>query len=409
MNDRTIYIAGQLFFLTVLFVVNTLSARVLGPERMGVWNLVNLVAEYGFIATLGIISGMAREIPLNLGRADRIEVARVTLGSFAMLGVINLLLIALAAILFRLDDGFSSYYVMGILLLVCRIMNSYTYILIRSWQHFSFLGVQQLVMGGVQILCLLIFLWSSSISALLLITVIPLLAGSLFAARYLPSLRNIRFDAGVAVRLIAEGFPIYMAALLYSFFVTTDRLLITRYLGVKSLGLYTPALIAVSIIALAPTFVANIMYPKLTELFGRTGNYAQLQPSVRLMMIVNVASTFCLAIVLFLSFKLLIIPRFLPEYSAGLYPMGILLLAAIVSSVGHGYGDLFNATGRQRVFLVNVACGLAVNVAAGYLLLRYSGMELMSVSLGTLIAVTVYSILQVVTAKRVLNEQMQSA
>lgn len=404
MNDKTIYISGQLFYLLTLFILNTVSARLLGPVQMGIWNLVNLIAEYGFIATLGTINGMAREIPLGIGREDLRDVENVTFNALiANVSIVTLLLVG--SIFFNYwANSNTIFYVMGILLLISRVMNSFAYILIRSWQNFTYLGVQQLSIGIVQLLCLLFLLWYQSLSAVLVMTVIPLFAGSFFSLKYLRGLRGPKLDFKVMGRLISNGFPIYIIGLLFSLFATTDRLLITSFLGVKALGLYTPAIIAVSIISLAPTFVANIMYPKLTVMYGRTNNYVQIKPYLRKMMAINVSSTLLLSVALFIGFKLVIIPYLLPDYAAGLYPMGIQLLAAIVASLGHGYGDFFNAIGKQRIFLINVICGLVVNAATGFLLLRYVKLELMSVSLGTLFAVMVYSRLQVLSARKVLNE-----
>lgn len=403
MNDKTIYIFGQLFFLSALFIFNTVTARLLGPVQMGIWNLVNLIAEYGFVATLGVINGMAREVPLGIGRDDLRDVERVTFNTIIVCVSLIAVLLTVALSIYGVSNR-KLFYVMGICLLASRIINSFTYILVRSWQHFTLLGVQQLCMGVLQFFCLLIFLWAQSLQAVLVITLIPLLGGSVFAFKYLKNLRGTRFDHNVVARLITTGFPIYMTGLLYALFATTDRLLISSYLGVKQLGLYTPAMMAVSIISLAPTFVANIIYPKLTELFGRTNNYNQLKPLLRKMLAINVTSTLLFSVALFLAFKLVIIPYFLPEYEVGLYPMAVLLGAAIVSSVGHGFGDFFNAIGKQRIYLNNVVCGLLVNVVAGYLLLNYTRLELMSVTLGTLIAVVVYSMLQVVSARRVFHE-----
>lgn len=404
MNDKTIYISGQLFFLLALFILNTVSARLLGPAQMGIWNLVNLIAEYGFVASLGIINGMGREIPLGIGRGDSRDVDRVTFNAlFTSISVVMVLLVA-ASFIYDESSSRSMYYTMGIFLLASRIMNSFTYILIRSWQHFIFLGMQQFVMGGLQFACLLLLFWYRNLPAVLIITMIPLLAGSLFALKYVPNLHSDQLDFKVVGRLVSTGFPIYLVGIIYSLFATTDRILITSCLGVKQLGLYTPAMIAVSIISLVPTFVANIMYPKLTQIYGRTNNYEQMKPCLRKMIQVNVLSTLLLSVILYLAFKLVVIPYFLTEYAIALYPMATLLVAAVVSSVGHGFGDFFNAIGKQRIYLVNVSCALVINVAAGFLLIRLTRLELMSVSLGTLIAVIFYSTMQVISARKVLND-----
>lgn len=405
MNDKAIYITGQLFFLGALFIFNTVAARLLGPEQMGIWNLVNLIAEYGFIVTIGIINGMAREIPLSIGKEDYRDVESVTGNSLTILASVVVMLLGVAIFIYDDTNTRTLYYVMGICLLVTRIMNSFAYILIRSWQQFTYLGAQQLLMGVVQFCCLLLFLRAQNLPTVFAITVIPLLVGSGFAVKYLRHFRSMHYDPKVLVKLISTGFPIYMIGLLYSLFGTTDRLLITSYLGVKPLGLYTPAMIAVSIISLAPTFVANIMYPKLTEMYGRTNNYTQLKPFLRRMLQVNIISTLFLSLVIFLAFQLVIIPYFLPEYAVALYPMGILLLGAIVSSVGHGFGDFFNAIGKQRVYLINVICALMVNIIAGVLMLHFTRLEMVGVTLGTLVAVVVYSTLQVVSARKIFDEK----
>src|SRR6185369_15797553 len=405
--EKTIFIflVGQGCFVASAFLFNAVAARCLGPHEMGIWSLINLIAEYGMIVTCGVVNGMGREVPYLTGRGDLHATNSVVATTFKIVFLICCALFLVALSWTFLAFPYLYPVVLGITLLISRIIFSFSYILIRSCQDFSLLGLQQFTIGLIQAAGLLLVWQVRSVPAVLFGTVASLLCGAVFCKKFLVNARSAAYSTAAAKQLVRIGMPIFLVGIIYALFLSTDRVLIAKFLGVTKLGLYTPAIMAVGVTSLVPNIVSNVMYPKMAELYGKTESLLPLIPLVRKIMMINVLLTIVLAGLFLSIFNYIVIPFFLTDYAAAVPAMIIILIASIISTIGLSLGDLFNVLGVQRAFLTNISIATVVNFITGGLLLLTTGLELVGVSIGTLSAFMVFSGLQLVTYQRLLREQ----
>ena len=390
---HAVYVIGQLGLTGAIFVFNVVVARLLGPEQTGVWQTAVLVATYGTVLTLGTVNGMGREIPFHTGQKD-LEARSESIATVARVLLLVSVLPAACALTIGLSAAVPEWLLLGAALLVARLFNTFSLMLLRSMQDYTRLGFHQGSTGALLLVGLCWVWWQPTLGAVLGAMLIALMTVSGFAHPYLilkPASWS-RFRA-----LVQIGLPIMLAGVLFGLLTSVDRFLILGLLGTEELGLYTPAIMALGVIVIAPSLISNIMYPRLAQEFGRTGSVECLIPMVNRLLWLNIGSTWPVAAVLVVTFYLFVIPVILPDYTEASVPMAIVFGSAIFLPVAQSFGDLFNVIGLQRRYLRNMAIGFVGNAVAGYFLAGPMGWGLEGVAVGTVIGTALFTLSQWLT------------
>lgn len=99
--------AARAIGLAVGLVLTSVVVRHLGPEQFGIWALINSVAQYGSLPTIGIPEGISRHVAYDMG-AGRPEQAYKTImsGCIALSAVGLLVMVAIVALSSPLADFF---------------------------------------------------------------------------------------------------------------------------------------------------------------------------------------------------------------------------------------------------------------------------------------------------------------
>lgn len=391
-NDRYFYAVGQLFLLGSSFLFNLMAAKLLGPGQMGIWASISLVSMYGMVFTLGIINGLGRDVPYYRGNGSPGEVDRtIATAIIWLIAVSASLLFATLLLYWFLPDVQRTIVVFGLLLLCARIVNGFSTILIRSFRDFRRLGWHQSLIGLIM-LATLILLWYQPRLAVVYVGVyLSLIAGILLSHRFVV---YGPFRAVTLRRLLKTGFPIYIVGLMFIMLTSMDRVIVLGFLGTAQLGLYTLASTALAVLMMVPSLVSNVVYPKMAELYGTTGDMSKLAPQVRHMIRLNLLLTMPVALLFLLSFYFYIVPVYLDAYMEGRNAMAIVMIAVLFLPSGLGFGDFFNVVGKQNVYMRNVLGGLLVNASVGVLLVGRVGMGLEGAAIATVGGLLVFTLLQ---------------
>ncbi len=402
MNDKSLYILGQLQFTGFSFLFNMAAARALGPQSMGSWQTILLISSYAPALCIGVVNGLGRELPVSLGQ-ERPEIAREIVATCfrVVIGIALglLLLIPFVAHLQGIESLLLATMIVG--LSAARIVHVFTAMLLRSLQKFSRLGLHQALSALILAVAIGVLQWHPT-----LLAVATGMTGSfiLASATAAPLVRFTGATRRTAATLIKSGLPIYAAGLLFMLLGSTDRWLILYFLGTESLGLYTPSILAFAIITVAPMLVSNIKYPHLGYLFGKHNSVSKLLPEIRRIVLLNLGFSGAVATAGFLTMYYFVVPVVLPEYTEGLNAMAIMFVAGLVLPIGQSFGDLFNAIGRQRIYLRNMCIGLVVNIISGGVLLGLADWGLEGVAVGAVAGMAVFSFLQVSAYRTVRRE-----
>ena len=86
-----IYASAQYVYRLLLMARGLVAARLLGPAAFGAWNAIQLVMDYGLLATLGTFQGLDQTVPPRIVDGDHTALDRLKRA-----GLFNILAFSLA-------------------------------------------------------------------------------------------------------------------------------------------------------------------------------------------------------------------------------------------------------------------------------------------------------------------------
>jgi len=182
---------------------------------------------------------------------------------------------------------------------------------------------------------------------------------------------HVRPRLGEVRRLVGIGFPIMLAGLLFSLFVTLDRWMAVTLLGAERAAPYALASLIASGMLVVPSVVSQQTYPRMAIARGEGSSVAELRSMARRQGLLAAGLIAPVAICVAL-FAWLVIPTALPAYTASAPAAVVLSLGLVVLGYLTGYGNYLNVVGGQWRYLgaqlVGVACAIGLMFVGGRLL-----------------------------------------
>lgn len=409
--DAGLYTGGNVLYQGARFVVYLVAARVLGPELYGLWNGLLLVLTNGVsYGHGGVLNAMNREVPYNLGRQAPEANRRIVDTSFTIALIVAALLaigcLVLSATLPLAPATRFGWRMLALLILLQQVQVFFE-LLLRSHSRFRVVALEQ---AGLAVLLLIVvtgltvalgfpgFLWGQAASYLLV---------SLLLLRYAPVRPRLRWDWREAMNLARIGFPIMAVGFTYGMLTSLDRVMIISWLGKEALGLYSLAFMAYGTMMLIPRSVSQMVYPRLAETYGRTGDPVALRRLVYHPLKLLALLMGPLLVLTFVAGPWLI-RILLPEYVGGIPAFHITLVAVFFLSYMGTLGNLLNTVNRQRQYLLLQAGALALNFVLNLAALS-AGLGITGVAWATLATHVTYVGALWLTVHRVLHPRPAAA
>lgn len=371
-NSSKVSVANLMNAL-VLFPVNIIVARELGPESYGVVGYVTLWQLYASWAKPGIFTAAYREMPglLAQGRkeaSDRIQ--NIGMSGEGTCLLLPITIIVTSAFLHG-ETVFVQALVVGALVFaICQVRD-----LVASvhWAHQRFELIARI--NVVATLSTAVFLlgtvwWLNLYAALMApaVTALTVLIGLQFWA---PSICfQFDFNRGELWRLIKMGLPLSMLTISYWGFRAVDRTAVASWLTIQDLGYFTFVMQFVNLAILVVSDFGNVLQPALWAELGRRGNQDLLGTQLRRFSLAIVITACAGTNVLqagFAPFVYWFVPRYEPALQA-FEIMSFLLVAATASFVSvHVLTS--PAVNRQRLLMAVYALGVPVHLALAFLVI----------------------------------------
>ncbi len=169
-------------------------------------------------------------------------------------------------------------------------------------------------------------------------------------------------------QLVAFTGPLYLSNILNYLNATIDRFVLLLLLGTSALGMYSPALIAISMISLLPTSVSSALFPRFSEM-SSIGDKEKLKNGAR------IAYRWLYLIYLPIAFGIAIEANYVIEIIAGpgySDAAPILFILAITSGLTCPtviFGSILMGQGRTRALFLAKGSVLITGLAASLLLI----------------------------------------
>jgi len=373
--DRpTMPVRGASFAETALFTASLGSmqggrllyafalASKLNPAEFTAWSLVMASLAYLPLLTLGLINGLGRSLPYLAGAGDS-EEERTSVGTswFVVLGLAAIGLVVAVWVALALGT-YKPVLILAVL--ATWAVFQLQQVILRSYLKFIAASYQQLTIGFLSIAAaVVVFLgplqgFEQAVLAYALAVVGAIVVGTaahspVFA---LPSAR-------VFVRLVAVGWPIAAAGVLFGVLISADRWIATALIGARGAAPYVLAATLASGLMLLPNAISQQTYPRMARIYGATKDFHEVLRLAKSQNRVAGLGTFLLVVPasILASAAILVLPS---EYREGI-PVLIVLSASLVClAQSTGYGNALNTLGRQWVYLSAQAGALFAGVSA---------------------------------------------
>lgn len=358
-KSGTLYTAASLFSTFVNIVAGFLVLRWVGPEEIGVWQMLLIINSYALIGNLGITSGLARELPYLMGKGEpdqAYSLAETTKAYTLFCTATTLIILIIINVIFWFK-GKDLVYILSfttiMLILAINFYKDYVLTLFRTNKSFSKLSVSYLIQGVLSIVLLpIIYLFrfegylaynlgTTIISLLLLLKINPIQVAA-------------DFDYKKFILLFKTGMPLFIMAYLYGVSKTFIKFAVLHFGGIIMLGLFAPVFAIRNGLNILPKIITQYIYPKLTHKYGATNDSTLLWKPVR-----NISFLLLISLGVAIGpvyyFMPDIVSVFFPMYLESVFPARMALLSGVVFSSFIGVIALNAVKGYKERLLITIS------------------------------------------------------
>jgi polysaccharide transporter, PST family len=278
-RDSIGFVASQYVIRALLIVRGVVGMRLLGPLGYGAWNAIQLMMDYGGLATLGTQQGLDQTVPARIlendqERLDRLKRAGLFNVLVSSLVFVGLCLAYMAAKPSRITGNWGP---VGVALaLGCVVLTNLSYYymtLLRSHGNIHAVSGWFLIQGAIGTVVGLALIPVAGMWGLLIGWTVATLAATLFVQFQshgrVPLLPRPSLDGTLLLRV---GFPMFVFLSSNLVMRSIDRVIILKFLGTQMLGYYSVAVMALMFLLYLPDAIAFVLYPRLLREFHASGD-----------------------------------------------------------------------------------------------------------------------------------------
>lgn len=337
-----------------------LVTRAIDPELYGQYSGAAIYLGYILLGQGGIINGLSRELPFELGKGND-DYARKLASSVFSYSFILSLLAGIAYMAISVFNFWNSKYLLGVIYLSYSIIaglyllnKQFLPVLYRTNKDFASISQQNIKLG------------IANLGSVLLVTYFSIY-GLIFRGIFLacfeffllfknkPYKINLTYDFKDYIKLFKTGLPIFMVGQINPLWSTIINNLIFSLGGALNYGLYAVCSVVQGAIGIIPVSFGSIMYPRMTIMYGQGKSIheiinANIKPLIfqfLILLFITITSSVLLPIV---------IPFLLPKYIGGIQAAQWMAFVPLVQSFG-AITNIFNVVKKQKWYLISYLIG----------------------------------------------------
>jgi O-antigen/teichoic acid export membrane protein len=414
-RDSVRYAFSQYVVRALLMLRGLVAARVLGPESYGAWNAIQIMIDYGPLASAGTQQGLDQMVPPRIVAGDPAALARVKRAALFNITLLSGAFIAacFGALLLGHSRMLHLWGVAGIgAAMACALTVNLSYYqtsIMRSHGDISTASgwmMLQGAIGGVAGLALLPWLHAWGLLAGWTLGCLSAFAFSALRSRreapMLPQPANESFD------LVQIGFPMFVFTASTQIMRNLDRLIILRYISTQDLGYYSLSVMALTFLMYMPDSISYVIYPQLLRHYGESGrDPGAIRPRVdRVLQLFSVTVPPLCGAAYLASHPVvaLLLPKFLP----GVPALRVLCFGAAALAFSNLASIVLMTVGRQMMLMPAAVFSVGLYAALDLLAVK-TGHGIVGVAWGTLTAYAASSALMLAMMLGSLGQGVRSA
>jgi|GEM_PF-1569500 len=377
-------------------VAGFLVVSMIEPSLYGQFTGVGVYMGYILLGHGGILNGLNRELPYELGRNNdayaREMASSVYVLSSLLSGLAALIFLVFSLIHFMNGDTLTgiiylAYVVIGGLYLMNK---QFLVSLYRTNNDFNALS-KQYVYVGIGNLLSVILVYFFDMYGLIARGVLLALLEYVLLMKHKPYRLSFTVQFGHYIKLFKTGFPIYLVGMVNHLWTTIMNNMIFAFGGALNYGLYALSNIIQGVAGAVPTAFGQVVYPRMSIMLGEGKSVSEiLKANIKplyfqfvTMLVIAVSGAILLPV---------IIPFLLPKYTGGIEAAQWMLFVPVVQSFG-ALNNIYNVIKKQTWYFISLLTGAAVGSLFVYLTAQTTGFELETFPKGLLIGTTIQQVM----------------
>lgn len=357
------FASAQLISNFLRMLSGFLVVKFIAPELYGQFTGVGVYMGYILLGHGGIINGLSRELPYELGRKND-EYAKEMASSVYALSSILSVLAALIFLVLGLDQFISgntltgSIYMAYVFIGGLNLLNKqFLPVLYRTNKDFDSLSKQNIFIGIGNLLSVML-VYFFNIYGLILRGVFLALLEFVLLFKNKPYQLSFTWRLDDFKKLFKTGFPIFMVGQVSPLWSTVMNNIIFSVGGSMNFGLYALSTIIQGAVGVIPRAFSQVIYPKMSIMLGEGKPISQiLKANIKplyfqfgLMLTTAVVGAIVLPVV---------IPFILPNYVDGIVAAQWMLFVPAVQSFG-ALNNIYNVIGNQKWYFFSLVTGAVI-------------------------------------------------
>jgi O-antigen/teichoic acid export membrane protein len=365
------------------FIGNAITARLLGPDKLGVFAyVVWCVTLASMLAGLGISVVQQRFIP-NLRAEGRDDEAEGLIGATTRWSIVAAIVGGLLLLAYLVWPGRSAtegasqtsrdvVIALAITWFICWKMADLYLFYLRGEQRFGELARLSGFSALLKLAVIALGAWLFGIPGALA----GYVAGNILPAARVFRLLRTKPNVSAALRrqVIRFALPSWATAVIGGLvFGRTEIVFLQHYTGLAAVGLFAAAATVAEMAVQLPPLLLSALLPRFSEQFGQ-GAHEHMQRLYRTMtaLLALVIVPLCLGLA---AIAPVLVPLFFGTEFADAAPVAsVLLIAAAVSSLGVTTFYLLQSMGKTGFLLLSNGVGLVGTIALGFILVPHFGL-----------------------------------
>jgi O-antigen/teichoic acid export membrane protein len=390
------FASSQLLSHLLRLVAGLLIVRSLNPDAYGLYNGTGAFLGYILLGHGGIINGMNRELPFQLGKGNRKYAenmaSSVWVLSIGLSGVVALVFACLGlAALYRAEWLMASVYFSYVVSGGLHLLNKqFLPALYRTGSEFDALGRQNIALGFLN-LATVVFVWTGGTFGLVLRGVFLSIAEAWLLFKNKPFHLRFRYKLRHFTHLFHTGWPIFVVGSVNLVWTTLMSSVLYTHGGALAFGLYAVSSIVEGSMGIIPAAMSQMIYPRMAMMLGAGNSVRNILKSSLRPVIFQFFVLLALGIVGALLLPV-VIPWLLPRYSGGAGAACWMVFVPAARAFS-ALNAIYNVVGKQLIYLVALVSGAVSGTVFVLLKLKMGGFQLeyftQGLLLGTIIQQTV--------------------
>ncbi len=379
-----------------------IKPKLLSPDLFGLYNLLSIIPTYASYSHLGARTSMVYKTPYYLASNDMTKsreiYSTVYKGSFYMT-----LLLVIAIVMTAIIGNFTTEEKWGLLATAAVVMIGWYYeyfiAVLKSKQTFSLITSSNYIKATFTFVLSISLIYFFRIYGVYLTMVLSLLIVVFYLRlKYRPE-PSVKFKPILFFELIKHGFPIMIFNLIVALIITSDRVVISLFLGNRELGYYGIAIMVFNFLMNIPNVARTVIEPKLMQEMQSESREESLKKYF-LSPLFNTA--YYMPILAVPVFFILppVIPLLLPRYTPGIEPSQILIIGCYFLALAHVSRGIIVANNLQIKALGIAFCVLILNISVSSIL-AIKGFGINSIAICSTISFFIFFISLFVFVKRI--------